>query len=148
MVKPVQRFPQFILQLQDLLKYTPHGHHDRLSLQLALTQLESLADLLNERKRESEQLMAFRETMRNLHGSKLVSAIKSLPSPSSSSVHQSGGNMSRFLLREDNMTQLVNILEPIFIHSFIEDELMIRLFFRSSTMSVLLRKRSRGGSIC
>ena len=29
MVKPVQRFPQYILQLQDLLKHTPPGHHDR-----------------------------------------------------------------------------------------------------------------------
>lgn len=55
MVKPVQRFPQFILFLQDLLKHTPQGHHDRMSLQLALTQLESLAEMLNERKRESEQ---------------------------------------------------------------------------------------------
>ncbi|KAF5273968.1 hypothetical protein FQA39_LY01083 [Lamprigera yunnana] len=49
MVKPVQRFPQFILFLQDLLKHTPQGHHDRMSLQLALTQLESLAEMLNER---------------------------------------------------------------------------------------------------
>ena len=29
MVKPVQRFPQFILLLQDLLKETPQGHTDR-----------------------------------------------------------------------------------------------------------------------
>ena len=29
MVKPVQRFPQFILLLQDLLKETPQGHSDR-----------------------------------------------------------------------------------------------------------------------
>lgn len=55
MVKPVQRFPQFILFLQDLLKHTPQGHQDRMSLQLALTQLESLAEMLNERKREAEQ---------------------------------------------------------------------------------------------
>ena len=29
MVKPIQRFPQFILLLQDLLKETPQGHRDR-----------------------------------------------------------------------------------------------------------------------
>ena len=29
MVKPVQRFPQYILQFQDLLKNTPSDHHDR-----------------------------------------------------------------------------------------------------------------------
>ena len=71
MVKPIQRFPQFILLLQDLLKVniwiqnheqssnvqeTPPGHQDRMALQLALTTLESLAELLNERKRESEQV--------------------------------------------------------------------------------------------
>ncbi|CAG0886934.1 unnamed protein product [Darwinula stevensoni] len=91
MVKPVQRFPQFILQLQDLLKHTPHGHHDRLSLQLALTQLESLAELLNERKREAEQFLAFRETLRHLNSKFSLRSI-------------ADGN--RFLLREDNMTQL------------------------------------------
>ena len=76
MVKPVQRFPQFILLLQDLLKETPQGHHDRfdkfnvrlikfialqirISLQLALTTLESIAEIMNERKREAEQTLAF-----------------------------------------------------------------------------------------
>uniref|UniRef100_A0A452V6P6 Rho guanine nucleotide exchange factor 10-like protein n=1 Tax=Ursus maritimus TaxID=29073 RepID=A0A452V6P6_URSMA len=51
MVKPIQRFPQFILLLQDMLKNTPRGHPDRLSLQLALTELETLAEKLNEQKR-------------------------------------------------------------------------------------------------
>uniref|UniRef100_T1GVQ7 DH domain-containing protein n=1 Tax=Megaselia scalaris TaxID=36166 RepID=T1GVQ7_MEGSC len=68
MVKPVQRFPQFILFLQDLLKNTPQGHHDRTSLQLALTQLESLAEMLNERKREAEQYQAFKEMLGHISG--------------------------------------------------------------------------------
>ncbi|KAJ8680110.1 hypothetical protein QAD02_015897 [Eretmocerus hayati] len=91
MVKPVQRFPQFILFLQDLLKHTPHGHHDRMSLQLALTQLESLAEMLNERKREAEQFQAFKEMLRHVSG-------KLSYRPLSSS--------SRYLIREDNVTQL------------------------------------------
>merc|ERR1719330_262747 len=70
MVKPIQRFPQFILLLQDLLKETPQGHKDRMALQLALTTLESLAVMLNERKRESEQSAAFHAKLRN-SGSKL-----------------------------------------------------------------------------
>ncbi|VEN35867.1 unnamed protein product, partial [Callosobruchus maculatus] len=92
MVKPVQRFPQFILFLQDLLKHTPQGHHDRMSLQLALTQLESLAEMLNERKREAEQYQAFKEMLRNISG-------KFSARPLSDS--------NRYLLREDNVTQLV-----------------------------------------
>ena len=70
MVKPIQRFPQFILLLQDLLKETPTGHEDRMALQLALTTLESLAEMLNERKRESEQSAAFQAKLRST-GSKL-----------------------------------------------------------------------------
>ncbi|TGZ53966.1 Rho guanine nucleotide exchange factor 10 [Temnothorax longispinosus] len=93
MVKPVQRFPQFILFLQDLLKHTPQGHHDRMSLQLALTQLESLAEMLNERKREAEQFQAFKEMLRHVSG-KLS--------------HRPLSSASRYLIREDNVTQLAN----------------------------------------
>ncbi|KAJ3602492.1 hypothetical protein NHX12_030246 [Muraenolepis orangiensis] len=56
MVKPIQRFPQFILLLQDMLKNTPKGHVDRLPLQLALTELETLAEMLNEQKRQADQV--------------------------------------------------------------------------------------------
>uniref|UniRef100_A0A8B9KRZ1 Rho guanine nucleotide exchange factor 10 n=1 Tax=Astyanax mexicanus TaxID=7994 RepID=A0A8B9KRZ1_ASTMX len=55
MMKPIQRFPQFILLLQDMLKNTPVGHADRLPLQMALTELETLAEKLNEKKREADQ---------------------------------------------------------------------------------------------
>uniref|UniRef100_A0A4W6CTD6 Rho guanine nucleotide exchange factor 10 like n=1 Tax=Lates calcarifer TaxID=8187 RepID=A0A4W6CTD6_LATCA len=55
MVKPIQRFPQFILLLQDMLKNTPKSHADRLPLQLALTELETLAEKLNEQKRVADQ---------------------------------------------------------------------------------------------
>ncbi|XP_049824110.1 rho guanine nucleotide exchange factor 10 isoform X3 [Aethina tumida] len=91
MVKPVQRFPQFILLLQDLLKYTPQGHYDRMSLQLALTQLESLAEMLNERKREAEQYQAFKEMLRNISGKFAARPLT---------------DNNRFLLREDNVTQI------------------------------------------
>ena len=40
---------------QDMLKNTPQWHVDRLPLQLALTELETLAEKLNEQKRLSEQ---------------------------------------------------------------------------------------------
>lgn len=40
---------------QDMLKNTPRGHPDRLPLQMALTELETLAEKLNERKRDADQ---------------------------------------------------------------------------------------------
>ncbi len=50
----------------NLSKETPPGHSDRMALQLALTTLESLAEMLNERKREAEQIAAFRAKMRQV----------------------------------------------------------------------------------
>uniref|UniRef100_T1IGY5 DH domain-containing protein n=1 Tax=Strigamia maritima TaxID=126957 RepID=T1IGY5_STRMM len=93
MVKPVQRFPQFILLLQDLLKHIPHDHHDRMNLQLALTQLESLAEMLNERKRESEQHHAVKEL---IHHVTTKFSIKSIAE----------GSKQQYLLRQDNFSQL------------------------------------------
>ncbi|XP_078069713.1 rho guanine nucleotide exchange factor 10 [Mustelus asterias] len=61
MMKPIQRFPQFILLLQDMLKNTPKGHPDRLPLQMALTELETLAEKLNEQKREADQRCEMRQ---------------------------------------------------------------------------------------
>ncbi|XP_053949250.1 uncharacterized protein LOC128857524 [Anastrepha ludens] len=95
MVKPVQRFPQFILFLQDILKYTPQGHHDRMSLQLALTQLELLAEMLNERKREAEQYQGFKEMLGHITGTFNARALTS-----------TDGNRQRYLLREDNVTHV------------------------------------------
>ncbi|TRY87056.1 hypothetical protein DNTS_009148 [Danionella cerebrum] len=66
MVKPIQRFPQFILLLQDMLKNTPVGHQDRLALQLALTELETLAEKLNEQKRLAEQLAEIQQLARSV----------------------------------------------------------------------------------
>ncbi|XP_063383963.1 rho guanine nucleotide exchange factor 10 isoform X2 [Cydia fagiglandana] len=107
MVKPVQRFPQFIMFLQDLLKHTPPGHADRVALQRALTRLEALADALNERKREAERTQAFRAALRRLTrggvtgaggagGAARFGAARLLASRAD----------KRHLLRQDDLTQL------------------------------------------
>ncbi|CAN2387995.1 Rho guanine nucleotide exchange factor [Pristimantis euphronides] len=67
MVKPIQRFPQFILLLQDMLKNTPGGHPDRLSLQLALTELETLAEKLNEQKRVADQVAEIQQLCKSIN---------------------------------------------------------------------------------
>lgn len=92
MMKPIQRFPQFILLLQDMLKNTPVGHADRLPLQMALTELETLADKLNEKKREADQRCEIRhiaKAMNERYLNKLLS------------------NGSRYLLRSDDMVETV-----------------------------------------
>ncbi|XP_065141979.1 rho guanine nucleotide exchange factor 10-like protein isoform X1 [Paramisgurnus dabryanus] len=77
MVKPIQRFPQFILLLQDMLKNTPVGHQDRLPLQLALTELESLAEKLNEQKRLAEQLTEIQQLARSISDRNLSKQLSS-----------------------------------------------------------------------
>ena len=127
-----------------------------MALQLALTTLESLAEMLNERKREAEQYAAFRDKMRSISSGKFgsgtrsalmsssatISTINSLNSSNCNHIGESGpsslghstldrtssggysgsgpnslnslsgsysqpaGPPLRFLLREDNVTQL------------------------------------------
>nr|XP_057946844.1 rho guanine nucleotide exchange factor 10 isoform X1 [Doryrhamphus excisus] len=92
MMKPIQRFPQFILLLQDMLKNTPLGHADRLPLQMALTELETLAEKLNEKKREADQRCEIRhiaKAMNERYLNKLLS------------------NGSRYLIRSDDMVETV-----------------------------------------
>ncbi|XP_072546143.1 rho guanine nucleotide exchange factor 10 isoform X2 [Salminus brasiliensis] len=92
MMKPIQRFPQFILLLQDMLKNTPVGHADRLPLQMALTELETLAEKLNEKKREADQRCEIRhiaKAMNERYLNKLLS---------------SG---SRYLIRSDDVVETV-----------------------------------------
>uniref|UniRef100_A0A8D2JIZ4 Rho guanine nucleotide exchange factor 10 like n=1 Tax=Varanus komodoensis TaxID=61221 RepID=A0A8D2JIZ4_VARKO len=51
---------------QDMLKNTPKGHADRLSLQLALTELETLAERLNEQKRLADQLVEIQQLTKSV----------------------------------------------------------------------------------
>lgn len=92
----IVKFYIFLLLFQDLLKYTPQGHHDRVSLQMALTQLESLADSLNERKREAEQYQAYKEMLGQISG----------PFNTRFIAGSSSDQRHNYLLREDNVTQL------------------------------------------
>ncbi|XP_031469467.1 rho guanine nucleotide exchange factor 10-like protein isoform X5 [Phasianus colchicus] len=58
--------PAFLDFLKDMLKNTPKGHADRLSLQLALTELETLAEKLNEQKRVADQVAEIQQLSRSI----------------------------------------------------------------------------------
>ncbi|XP_043535098.1 rho guanine nucleotide exchange factor 10 isoform X4 [Chiloscyllium plagiosum] len=92
MMKPIQRFPQFILLLQDMLKNTPKGHSDRLPLQMALTELETLAEYLNEQKREADQRCEMKQIAKAMNERYLNKLLRS-------------GN--RYLIRSDDMVETV-----------------------------------------
>ncbi|KAK1171485.1 hypothetical protein AOXY_G6322 [Acipenser oxyrinchus oxyrinchus] len=92
MMKPIQRFPQFILLLQDMLKNTPKGHPDRLPLQMALTELETLAEKLNERKREADQCCEIKQIAKAMNERYLNKLLSS---------------GSRYLICSDDMVETV-----------------------------------------
>ncbi|XP_052553045.1 rho guanine nucleotide exchange factor 10 isoform X4 [Tympanuchus pallidicinctus] len=92
MMKPIQRFPQFILLLQDMLKNTNKGHPDRLPLQMALTELETLAEKLNERKRDADQRCEIKQIAKAMNERYLNKLLSS-------------GN--RYLVRTDDMVETV-----------------------------------------
>ncbi|XP_042790082.1 rho guanine nucleotide exchange factor 10 isoform X6 [Panthera leo] len=92
MMKPIQRFPQFILLLQDMLKNTSKGHPDRLPLQMALTELETLAEKLNERKRDADQRCEIKHVAKAINERYLNKLLSS-------------GN--RYLVRSDDMIETV-----------------------------------------
>uniref|UniRef100_A0A7N8XE01 Rho guanine nucleotide exchange factor (GEF) 10-like a n=1 Tax=Mastacembelus armatus TaxID=205130 RepID=A0A7N8XE01_9TELE len=52
--------------VSDMLKNTPKGHVDRLPLQLALTELEMLAEKLNEQKRIADQIAETQQLARSV----------------------------------------------------------------------------------
>ncbi|XP_011409669.1 PREDICTED: rho guanine nucleotide exchange factor 10-like protein [Amphimedon queenslandica] len=56
LLKPIQRFFQYLLFLKDLIKYTPTTHPDSIVLEMAEAHIEGIANYLNEAKRRSEQL--------------------------------------------------------------------------------------------
>ncbi|XP_032876564.1 rho guanine nucleotide exchange factor 10 isoform X2 [Amblyraja radiata] len=91
-MKPIQRFPQFILLLQDMLRNTPRGHPDRLPLQMALTELETLAEKLNEQKREADQRCEMKQIAKAMNERYLNKLLRS-------------GN--RYLIRSDDMMETV-----------------------------------------
>lgn len=61
-----------------MLKNTPKGHVDRLPLQLALTELETLAEKLNEQKRVADQIAETRQLARSV-SDRLLSKVTGPP---------------------------------------------------------------------
>ncbi|XP_027454536.2 rho guanine nucleotide exchange factor 10 isoform X3 [Zalophus californianus] len=84
--------PAFLEFLKDMLKNTSKGHPDRLPLQMALTELETLAEKLNERKRDADQRCEIKHVAKAINERYLNKLLSS-------------GN--RYLVRSDDMIETV-----------------------------------------
>lgn len=56
LVVPVQRIPRYVLLLREVLKFTPETHADYAKCRQAFEEMEKVAGLINEKKREYDQL--------------------------------------------------------------------------------------------
>eukprot|EP00824_Muranothrix_gubernata_P019025 TRINITY_DN38545_c0_g1_i1.p1 TRINITY_DN38545_c0_g1~~TRINITY_DN38545_c0_g1_i1.p1 ORF type:complete len:557 (-),score=134.50 TRINITY_DN38545_c0_g1_i1:67-1710(-) len=68
LITPVQRIPRYRLLLEDLVKNTPPEHGDFVNIVDSLEAIKQIADFVNERKREAENLMKVVEVKTNLIG--------------------------------------------------------------------------------
>ena len=78
MIQIVQRFPRYILLIQDLLNETSDSHPDRVSLQHALNTLESAANFVNERMKDIENYSTLRKRIKEKSKRKLSAARDSI----------------------------------------------------------------------
>eukprot|EP01102_Stenamoeba_stenopodia_P020878 TRINITY_DN8286_c0_g1_i1.p1 TRINITY_DN8286_c0_g1~~TRINITY_DN8286_c0_g1_i1.p1 ORF type:complete len:670 (+),score=210.29 TRINITY_DN8286_c0_g1_i1:111-2120(+) len=56
LINPIQRVPRYVMLFQDLLKHTSSDHKDYKNLEKLITELQNVASLINERKRQAEQM--------------------------------------------------------------------------------------------
>ena len=74
-----------------MLKHTPPDHHDRIPLQMALTELENLTHKLNETKRESEGRFEAKRIVSRLSGRNTIKS-----------------DERRYLVRQEDVTHIVS----------------------------------------
>jgi len=68
LVTPVQRVMRYSMLLEEVLKKTPKGHPDQEPLRHAVAMTKSMAQYINEKKRNVENLAAFEDFLRGLKG--------------------------------------------------------------------------------
>eukprot|EP01132_Coremiostelium_polycephalum_P006205 gene6205-7727_t len=68
LIRPVQRIPRYSLLLRDLISHTWKSHPDYLKLEEAFKSVNEVADYMNEKKREAENMMKLAEIQEKLDG--------------------------------------------------------------------------------
>eukprot|EP01133_Synstelium_polycarpum_P011983 gene11983-13990_t len=68
LIMPIQRLPRYVMLLQDLFKFTSETHPDYENLSIALKKMKDVAEYVNERKREAENLNQVLTIQKSLTG--------------------------------------------------------------------------------
>eukprot|EP01113_Clastostelium_recurvatum_P028624 TRINITY_DN3459_c0_g1_i2.p1 TRINITY_DN3459_c0_g1~~TRINITY_DN3459_c0_g1_i2.p1 ORF type:complete len:1330 (+),score=357.21 TRINITY_DN3459_c0_g1_i2:583-3990(+) len=56
LIAPIQRIPRYVLLLEDLVRHTPSSHLDHKNLTSALWKMKAVAEYVNEKKREADNI--------------------------------------------------------------------------------------------
>ena len=85
LTQPVQRIPRYRLLLEDLIKHTEKDHKDYANLQAALKEVMVVAEGVNEKTREAENISAVAAISARIKGAPEVNVLaklsRSLPRP-------------------------------------------------------------------
>lgn len=68
LIRPVQRIPRYHLLLQDLVRHTTPDHPDYANLHAASQKVQAVAEYMNEKKREAENIMKVTEIQEMIDG--------------------------------------------------------------------------------
>jgi hypothetical protein len=68
LIMPIQRLPRYVMLLEDLLRNTPKDHADYDDLATALAKVQEVADYVNEKKREAENVNQVLDVQARLTG--------------------------------------------------------------------------------
>jgi len=68
LIRPVQRIPRYFLLLQDLVRHTSSDHPDYANLAAAAQKVQAIAEYMNEKKREAENIMKVTEIQEMIEG--------------------------------------------------------------------------------
>lgn len=58
LILPIQRLPRYVMLLQDLFKHTPSNHADYEDLNTSLWKMKRVADYVNDKKRDADNIHA------------------------------------------------------------------------------------------
>ncbi|KAF2072068.1 hypothetical protein CYY_006610 [Polysphondylium violaceum] len=68
LIRPVQRIPRYSLLLKDMISHTWKSHPDYAQLEEAFQKMNSVAEYMNEKKKEAENMMKLAEIQEKLDG--------------------------------------------------------------------------------
>ena len=72
LIMPIQRIPRYRMLLEEVVKFTPEEHIDYKDLCTALETIKEIAQYINERKRESENMTKVIEIQTKIRGLNMI----------------------------------------------------------------------------